>query len=261
MSRFTRTCTALVLGVLGLVLTVPNAFAQPAPSTASTGDQQAADVFVVHTLPGGGRQEVRYQPAPGVTASELADSLRRQGATSVSIGAPNGAPKSISLAAVCALRTARTWGCPMPRWAYNGHTHPQVYFLDHTSSAWPVDVTVAKWNDTQGLDSWYRWYTKGCPDSTVHCVHVYSGNYGATGWTGLTARTVNSSNYITSAYIKLNDYYGGTAAEHRSDACHEEGHVLGLNHNTSSTTSCMYYARTSVLYPNGDDFSLLETYY
>lgn len=276
MSRFTHkfalpfALLASVLTVAGLMGSAGTASAQTPRHVRSTGgvatsastaaEQQS--VIAVHALPGGGRVETVYDPAPGVSTTALARSLRDRGVAGVRVdrAGATSAPGAVATASTCTYGTAHTWGCPMARWSYSGHSHPQIDFLDHTSAAWPLTAVVPEWNLTHGIDSWYRWYTQGCPGSTYHCVNVYNSNYGNTGWTGLTTRNVNSSNYITSATVKLNDYYGGTAAQHRNTACHETGHVLGLDHN-GSTGSCLYYARTSQQYPSSQDFALLETYY
>jgi hypothetical protein len=136
-----------------------------------------------------------------------------------------------------------------------------VYFLDHTSSTWPITAVVPEWNLAHGIDSWYRWFTSGCPGNGTHCVNVYDRDYGSTGWYGRAVITYNSStDTIDSAYVQLNDHYSGTAAEHRDTACQELGHTLGLGHNTS-TSSCMYEFRTSQQVPNSDDFDMLHGIY
>ncbi|MCW3816437.1 matrixin family metalloprotease [Micromonospora sp. DR5-3] len=66
--------------------------------------------------------------------------------------------------------------------------------------------------------------------------------------------------YYAGATVQLNTYCSGTEYERWNTACHELGHVLGLGHNTS-TSSCVYAYRSSQRYPNTDDFNLLERYY
>jgi hypothetical protein len=58
----------------------------------------------------------------------------------------------------------------------------------------------------------------------------------------------------------VNDVSATATAQKWQTACHELGHVLGLFHNTS-TSSCLYNARTSQETPNADDYALLESYY
>ncbi|MGP3979687.1 matrixin family metalloprotease [Streptomyces sp. KR80] len=259
------------VGVLGLGLAVPAAQAAPAeapgkaPTAASSTAENAesGDVYAVKRRANGVTSVTVYRPAPGVTSTELASRLRAAGVAGVQTNATPASTKAVSPAALpCSYGSARTLECSPVRWAHNGYSDPQVYFLDHTSAAWPMTAVVPKWHESVGIDSYYRWYTGGCPGGGRHCVHAYSGNYGATGWTGLTNYSYNSSRYLVdgSVSMKLNDHYGGSAAEHRNTACHEAGHVLGLGHSTS-TTSCMYGSRTSQQYPNSHDFALLPRIY
>ncbi|WP_344614245.1 matrixin family metalloprotease [Dactylosporangium salmoneum] len=205
--------------------------------------------------------ETSYTPAPGVSPADLAQRLRSRG---LNAKAGTQATASLAAASACSKGTARTWPSSATcfvRWSYNGAVRPVIDFVDGSGASWPVGRSVTKWNQTSGIDSIYRTSTAGCDGAPAHCVHVYSYNYGDTGWTGNTSRTLNSAQtYYTQAVTELNDYYGGTEAQKWNTACHELGHVLGLDHNTS-TTSCLYYARTSQQYPNSDDYSLLESYY
>ena len=149
-------------------------------------------------------------------------------------------------------------------WKNNGYAHPQVYFIDHTSSQWPVAAATYKWNQAHGIDSIYRWGS--CPAiSGIHCVNVNSGNYGATKWMGHTTMW-NSAGIMTAAKIQLNTYYnsqysGQIAHVSAHSACHEEGHALGLNHN-SYDSSCMYAdVQAGSTAPTSQDLSLLTTIY
>lgn len=230
--------------------------AAESPALAGQGGQ-AVVRSVQHNVDGTVTERV-YTPAPGVSPDELAKRLTASGTKGVSVG-----DVSVSVAA-CSYGTARTWPTSatcFARWSYNGYGRPQMYFRDRSNDLWPVGRAVTKWNETSGIDSYYRDFSTGCPNSTVHCVIVYNAYYGATGWVGQTVRTLNAAQtYYASAYIALNETYGGTQAQRWNTACHEIGHVLGLDHNVS-TSSCLYYSRTSQLYPNGDDFTLLERYY
>ena len=203
----------------------------------------------------------RYSPAPGVSEGELFERLKARGVRGLQ------EPTAMTAAqddGPCAWWTATTLTCPRAEWARNGHGHPQIYFADHTGAGWPVDASVAKWNEAQGVDSWYRWAT--CPAvAGSHCVHVFSSNYGATGWTGQVTYQWNSSttHFIDGTVeVRLNDHYAGNAQENRSNSCHELGHALGLGHN-GSTTSCMYTAAipNPPQFPDGNDFALLADLY
>lgn len=264
-----------VLGV-AMMASVGLTFSAATAEASSGKGADALDTVYGISQTAEGAMVTIYDAAPGVSNDELRNRLRDKGVTVLNRGERPSAQSPVTdkqsgksgqlvMAAVSSacqsLRTAREW-CGH-RWALNGYEDPAVYFLDHTSSAWPVTASTTNWNQAQGIDSYYRWYTNGCPGGGTHCVHVYNGNYGATGWVGLTSWPYDSTgdfDNTTNVTIKLNDYYGGTAAQHRNTACHEMGHALGLDHNTS-TGSCLYYARTSTQYPNSDDFGILPLIY
>jgi Matrixin len=256
--RTGRSIGAVLLAAAGTIVVALTSTAQAV--TAAPAPGRDGVVVSVQKNRDGTVTETAYTPAPGVTAKDLAARLTARGVPNVKVA---DEPAMTTLAAACSSGTARTWPSSATcfvRWAYNGYARPQVYFIDHSGSAWPVGRAVTKWNETSGIDSVYRIPSSGCPGGGIHCVHVYSGNYGS-GWTGLTSRTLNAAEtYYASATVKLNTYYSGTEAEHWNTACHELGHVLGLDHNTS-TGSCVYAYRSSQRYPNADDFNLLERYY
>jgi hypothetical protein len=247
---------AAAVASLALFAGAHSAFAdQTGVRAAATGTD--SDVYALTAAPDGTTSLTIYRPAPGVTSADLSATLAAQGVNGIVT------PSAAAAAALpCSLGTARTLVCPPVKWARNGFAHPQVYFLDHTSSAWPLTAVVPNWNLAHGVDSWYRWFTAGCPGGGRHCVNVYDANYGGTGWTGLSHFSWNSSNNFIdgSVYTQLNDFYGGTAAEHRNTTCHELGHDLGLAHNVS-TSSCLYFVRTSQQTPNADDFNMLAAIY
>lgn len=233
-----------------------------APATAAVAAPAAGSpVISVQRNADGTVTETTYTPAPGVSSTELASRLKSRGVAGVTVG------KSASVAAAvaaCTNGTARTWptaNACFARWTYNGHTRPQMVFRDRSNDLWPVGRAVTQWNDVSGIDSLYRDFSTGCPSSTVHCVIIYNASYGDTGWVGQTTRTLNAAQtYYTGAYIALNESYGGTEAQRWNTACHEIGHVLGLGHNTS-TSSCLYASRTSQRYPLTNDKTLVERYY
>ncbi|WP_157631750.1 matrixin family metalloprotease [Catelliglobosispora koreensis] len=217
--------------------------------------EEAADGTVTATI---------YTPAAGVTPDALAQSLTSSGVPNVSV--KRQGDFSTMAVAPCSLGIARTWPSGTTcfvRWSYNGAVRPIINFVDHSSARWPVGRAVTEWNKTSGIDSIYRTASAGCDGAPVHCVHVYSGNYGNNGWMGITRVTYNSAQtYFATAKVELNNYYGGSLNTDWATACHELGHVLGLGHN-NSLGSCMYkedHASVSK-YPHADDRKLLERYY
>lgn len=211
--------------------------------------------------------ETIYSLAEGANPTEVAKNLTANGVPGVMV--TNGARAAGTLAAPCTYGISSTWPTPttcFARWSYNGHTRPQLYFRDRSNDLWPVGRAVTKWNETSGIDSHYLDFSAGCPSSTVHCVIIYNAYYGKTGeWfevVGTTRRTLNAANtYYSGAYIALNESYGGSEAQRWNTACHEIGHVLGLDDGYASSASCMYWARTTQKYPHSNDFTLLERFY
>jgi hypothetical protein len=233
----------------------------PAVATAAVAESGEVTSTVVNA--DGTITETIYSPAPGVSSDQLAQKLTASGVANVSIKSAGGIS---TMAAACTLGSATTWPSSATcfvRWSYNGAVRPIINFVDHSGASWPVGRAVTKWNETSGIDSIYRTASNGCDGAPVHCVHVYSGNYGDNGWYGLTTRTLNAANtYFSTAKVELNDYYGGSETEKWSSACHELGHVLGLGHSTANS-SCLYTPRSPSRskYPNADNYNLVERYY
>jgi hypothetical protein len=199
-----------------------------------------------------------YQAAPGVTAKQLHSRLQKAGVA----GLRDPAAPQVKSINTCTWGNATTAECPQIHWARNGFGHPQIYFTDHTSSAWPVTAAVPVWNEAQGVDSWYRWAT--CPSTSgILCVHVYNDSFGANGWVGETDYSYNTSsrNFVDgSVWVWFNDSYSTSAARKRKTACHELGHALGMGHN-SSTGSCLVSGDYTPSRPNANDFSLIRDIY
>lgn len=234
----------------------------PVPATPPQATGSAASgVSTVTVNADGTRSVTQYDAAPGVSDAQLLQELQAAGA----VGTTGSSVSPLVSSTACSWGTARTIQCPPAHWANNGHAHPQVYFVDHTGSAWPVDQATYTWNQAQGIDSLYTWGS--CPGyGGTHCVNVNDANYGATGWVGLTTYQLGSNNNFVDGkvFVRLNDYpYGVNAAGHRQAACHEQGHALGMGHNTS-TSSCLYFQITNATgsqRPNNDDFSLIAGVY
>jgi hypothetical protein len=240
----------------------PTSDAKPATRPAPTVRPPAAtsthaDVSAVVVEPGGSTRVTFWEPAPGVSARSLHARLRAGGVA--------GLRPPVTLAAAapstCTWGTATTAFCPQIEWATNGHEDPQVYFVDHTTAAWPVAAAVNVWNQAQSVDSLYRWNV--CPTTAgAHCVHVNSANYGNTAWLGeTTIRYDAARNMIDgSVEVRFNNFHVTTAARKRKTVCHELGHVLGLGHNTS-TTSCLVSGAHDTAQPNADDYALVADIY
>ncbi|HST46387.1 matrixin family metalloprotease [Jatrophihabitans sp.] len=272
----------------------------PAPDPAKWGTpQRGADVMASSVRADGSRVITFYTPVPGESASTLYQLLKKQGVTglqdpaapatsgSTASGSTASGSTTPALAAAgitsCRYGTAQLYNCATDsnvahqfHWTNGCCTDPQIWFVDHTGSSWPVNASTSVWNQTPGIDSHYVYGS--CPNySGQHCVGVTSANYGCSGWEGRTTLQPSSTNYynIAGASIELNDYNGTCATSagtvnyaknssgYRQATCHEQGHALGMGHN-SATDSCLYAATmmaSSYEQPDTDDFTLLSQLY
>jgi len=156
--------------------------------------------------------------------------------------------------------------CPPYRWTNTrGLTLPEVWFYDLTGPSWPVDAAVATWNSSSSINVMYT--PNGCP-SGRHCVKVIeaidSAHPDICGST--TSQNVDSNRHFLDGKVNItfNDYAfnhppGTCFGSKRAAACHEIGHALGMSHNSSATTSCMYGTSNSNMsqVPNTDDYWVL----
>jgi hypothetical protein len=230
-----------------------------APATEPT-----LDVISTQTLPDGTVRVDTYTPAPGVTAEQLAASLREQGKVNVVVDRHVATEQTDPHAAGaddCSYGQARSVTCPVSYWTNMTRANPVVVFNDHAGAQWPTDNAVYKWNTTPNIDSWYRW--NYCPQyENVHCVDVHSANYGATGWYGNTTHYYVPPLYgrIVGAHVELNDYYGTPGTTRNAVVTHELGHALGLGHNMWSG-DVMYYANGPREDIGGENPALLASIY
>jgi len=143
--------------------------------------------------------------------------------------------------------------CPPPHWERFNTTNAYMYVEDYTSSAWPVYAAQIKWNESCCVGAYYA----SAGNCSFHCVPAHDANYGNTGWDGLFTYNYDSNHHFTSGSIKYNDYYTETYNQHLTDTCHEQGHALGLGHNTN-TNSCLYASGFHSTVPDGDDYGELQ---
>ncbi|GIH05056.1 hypothetical protein Rhe02_31230 [Rhizocola hellebori] len=249
--------TVAVATVLALVATAGPAAAAPPPSMSYE------EVRAVVNNPDGTTTVSIWTPAQGVGTAGLYRKLKAAGVA----GLIDPASAKVSPAEVdCSIQGAYALArlCGINRYHWIG-SHPAVYFLDHTGSLWPVYESVVKWNESTAIDSGYR-FSYSCP-SSAHCVDVYDGDFGATGWVGGTYYTFSGLS-ITAAVVDLNDHQGtgyiptNDAKWHRETTCHELGHALGLDHNLFET-SCLRAGHTAnrSQYPGPGDWLMLDSIY
>lgn len=101
-----------------------------------------------------------------------------------------------------------------------------------------IRAGVTAWNSTNAP---YVYITGSTPSNGVT---VNMGDYGATGWDGQATTHFNTSTHAaTSATIYLSTHYLNSYLDDeglwKALACHEMGHVLGLDHNETVTRTIM----------------------
>jgi hypothetical protein len=102
------------------------------------------------------------------------------------------------------------------------------------------------------------------PGTTDH-INAYNGFYGATGWLGIAEIRRYSGCTVLEGRARLNQSYLDNGSYSRTNkkhvACQEVGHLFGLGHNTSSTTTCMNDRILSAPQPNTHDRDLINSLY
>lgn len=100
--------------------------------------------------------------------------------------------------------------------------------------------------------------------STDH-INAYAGSYGSTGWLGIAEIQRYSGCIIYQGRSRLNRSYLDNGSYTRTNkehvACQEVGHLFGLQHNRSSSTTCMNDSILTAPYPNSHDQSLINSIY
>ncbi|MEW9556238.1 M57 family metalloprotease [Nonomuraea sp. NPDC050783] len=228
-------------------------------------DKNTAEIVSREELSDGRVRVDFYTLAAEADPEKVADSLRKSGRKNVEVLRPEPQPSTDGEVQPmgpgdCTYGQAHAFTCPNVWWTNLGRRNPVVLFNDHSGATWPTTNAVYKWNQTPNIDSWYTW--NNCNQAGVHCVGVWSANYGATGWIGHTNLIWASTKpgQIRDADVQLNDYYTGTYFTRNNVVTHELGHVLGLGHN-DYWNDVMYYSANTREDIGGENPALLAQIY
>lgn len=148
-------------------------------------------------------------------------------------------------------------------WKYANY---YIYFYNGASGDY---YTMGQEEAKTDSNSWHN-YTDvtlaqvSAAGSTDH-MNIYSGYYGSTGWLGIAEIRGYSGCTITNGRVRMNMSYLENGSYTRTNKkhvmCQEIGHLLGLNHNRNSTTTCMNDSILTAPYPNSHDQTLVNGMY
>lgn len=149
------------------------------------------------------------------------------------------------------------WGC----WKYaNGAIN---WYNGATGDYWNIYNEEARTDS----NSWHNYtdvnLTSTGSGTTDH-INAFNGFYGANGWLGIAEIRGYSGCTIRNGRVRLNMSYleGGYSRTNKKHvACQEVGHLLGLHHNTGSSTTCMNDQILSAPFPNTHDRDLVNSIY
>lgn len=152
----------------------------------------------------------------------------------------------------------------------------------HRWGCWKYANYYIRWYNGAGGDYWYIYEEEAQTDwnswhkytdiyladsgygNTDH-VNAYAAYYGNTGWLGLASIVRYSGCTVYEGKSQLNKTYLENGSYSRTNkkhvACQEVGHLFGLHHNTSSSTTCMNDQILSAPYPNSHDQSMINSIY
>lgn len=128
-----------------------------------------------------------------------------------------------------------------------------VHTDDRTDASWPVGAAAAEWDRSSKI----YMVRLGCPGASEYCPPVYQVNdtfWGRTFW-GMNAAQTHFTRDPGQFYAELSN---DTPLIHRRFvACHELGHLLGLDHRVSSVNSCMRDDPPYAQLPDSHDFDVV----
>jgi hypothetical protein len=147
-----------------------------------------------------------------------------------------------------------------PRW-YRGSERQVTVYIEKTrvgATNWKyVRAAGAEWGRSGRIQ--VRFVNR-CP-SRYYCVKVYEVRSGRNqaGWA--TLNYDRRTNYAWYGSLHLNTRYLTSAAARRKTACHELGHIVGLDHRHGGRTCMRDGFGTMYGHPDRADFARLQQIY
>jgi hypothetical protein len=147
-----------------------------------------------------------------------------------------------------------------PHWRQGEESQVTVY-VERTqvgATNWSsIERAGAEWSRSRRIEVVF---VKRCP-SSYDCVKVYQGRWSRSmaGWTTLNYDPKTNTAWYGS--LHLNTRYLTSAAARRKTACHELGHVLGLEHRRTGTTCMRDGFDTMYGHPDAADYAHLRRIY
>jgi hypothetical protein len=163
----------------------------------------------------------------------------------------------LAFLAVSALPTA---ALAQPRW-YRGAERQVTVYIEKTR------VGTTNWNYVRSAGAeWARSgrievrFVRRCP-SRYYCVKVYELRSGRNkaGWATLNYDP--RTNYAWYGSLHLNTRHLTSSAARRKTACHELGHILGLDHRAGGRTCMRDGFGTMYGHPDRADYARLQRIY
>jgi hypothetical protein len=141
---------------------------------------------------------------------------------------------------------------------YNGATGDYYNIFQETAV-----LDSQAWSPFTAMQIFYPYTSQDYQSPGWQGIAGFNGYYGTTGWAGLATLTNTSGCLVYAGKAELNQtYLDSTSRDYKKyAACQEVGHLFGLDHNRSDSTTCMNDVTQSSSVPNTHDQDELSAIY